>query len=122
MKTKTIPFDLETAKKIQAGEIKGRIMTRDGVEIYKMCLTRSRQNKDGFIPFSCLVLEVPDTDAKEFEFKPFDRVLVTQDGWDYWITSLYRNKTPDGRHICIDNLEYDYCILYEGNEHLAYNK
>lgn len=27
MKTKTIPFDLETAKKIQAGEIEGRIKT-----------------------------------------------------------------------------------------------
>ena len=30
MRTKTISFDLETAKKIQAGEIDGAIKTRDG--------------------------------------------------------------------------------------------
>lgn len=30
METKQIPFDLETIKKIQAGEIKGTILTRDG--------------------------------------------------------------------------------------------
>ena len=30
METKIIPFDLETAKKIQAGEINGRIRTRAG--------------------------------------------------------------------------------------------
>lgn len=29
MKTKIIPFDLETAKKIQAGEIEGKIVRRD---------------------------------------------------------------------------------------------
>ena len=34
MKTKIIPFDLETAKKIQAGEIEGRIVTAlDNVEM-----------------------------------------------------------------------------------------
>ena len=30
MKTKIIPFDVKTAKKIQAGEIKGRIRTKEG--------------------------------------------------------------------------------------------
>ena len=30
MKTKIIPFDLETAKKIQAGEVEGRILTKEG--------------------------------------------------------------------------------------------
>ena len=30
MKTKIIPFDIKTAKKIQAGEIKGRIRTKEG--------------------------------------------------------------------------------------------
>lgn len=30
MKTKIIPFDLETAKKIQDGKIEGRIRTKEG--------------------------------------------------------------------------------------------
>lgn len=66
-----------------------------------------------------LVLEVPDNEPQKQQFKPFDKVLVTQDSWHYWIPSLYRNETPDGKHICIDNLEYDKCIPYEGNEHLV---
>lgn len=37
MKTKIIPFDLETAKKIQAGEIKGEIKTRDGRKARILC-------------------------------------------------------------------------------------
>ena len=31
METKTIPVDLETAKKIQAGKIKGTIKTKNGL-------------------------------------------------------------------------------------------
>lgn len=64
MKTKTIPFDLETAKKIQAGEIEGKIKTKNGVEVYKMCLTQSRQSKSGCMPFSYFVLEVPDNESQ----------------------------------------------------------
>ena len=37
MKTKTIPFDLELAKKIQAGEIEGRIKTREGGKARILC-------------------------------------------------------------------------------------
>ena len=53
---------------------------------------------------------------KKHEFKPFDKVMVTQKGWGYWIPSIYRNQTPDGKHICIDNLEYDLCKPYEEND------
>ena len=37
MKTKIIPFDLETAKKIQAGEIEGRIVCRTGCPARILC-------------------------------------------------------------------------------------
>lgn len=37
MKTKIIPFDLETAKKIQAGEIEGRIVTKKGNTVRIIC-------------------------------------------------------------------------------------
>ena len=32
MKTVTIPFDLEMAKKIQSGEVKGKIVDKIGIE------------------------------------------------------------------------------------------
>ena len=141
MKTKTIPFDLEMAKKIQAGEMDGKIKTRLGKNVLIVFWDKKDENgyvilalidmpgtdivlsykHNGKIKNGCslteyeLVLEVPDNEPK---FKPFDKVLVSQDGWNYWIPSLYRNETPDGKHICIDNLEYDKCIAYEGNEHM----
>lgn len=32
MKTVTVPFDLEMAKKIQSGEVKGKIVDKIGIE------------------------------------------------------------------------------------------
>ena len=57
-----------------------------------------------------------NTDYDKQTFKPFDKVMVTQKGWNYWIPNIYRNQTPDGKHICIDNLEYDLCKPYEEND------
>lgn len=141
MKTKTIPFDLEMAKKIQAGEIEGRIKNKRGYAVRLICTDLKGTDRaivcaldfgqeecvyyytiDGICMVGSesgvwnLVLEVPDNEP---QFKPFDKVLVTMDGWHYWIPSLYRNETPDGKHICIDDLEYDKCIPYEGNENLV---
>lgn len=143
MKTKTIPFDLETVKKIQAGEIKGWVMCNN-VEAHIIDLDMyfqgkkyicaqvlgntgeyitSLYNADGtdadFIVGYGLYIELQYPDDVP-QFKPFDKVLVAQNGWGYWIPSLYRNKTPDGKHICIDNLEYDKCRPYEYNERLPY--
>lgn len=144
---KRVPFDLDTAKKIQAGEIEGRIVTDKGASVRILCYdlkcgkysigaaisvqqdaerfccvterglrSTGEQMNDGW--FDKLLIELPE-EAPKHDFKPFDMVLVSQNGWHYWIPSLYRNETPDGKHICIDNLEYDKCIPYEGNEHLV---
>lgn len=152
MKMKIIPFNLETAKKIQAGEVEGKII-RSGApkqvcEILDFAAEYQDKCSEKFLIVKVpahdfekeklwiyhqdgramhnsnygygemwfdLALEVPD----EPQFEPFEKVLVTQNGWHYWIPSLYRNATPDGKHICIDNLEYDKCLPYEGNEHLV---
>lgn len=140
MKTKIIPFDAKIAKDIQDGKIEGKIVCYYAME-YKpariICWDRIPSYpivalvkigscfesvfffslKGDNVGGNSLFLEVPD---KEPQFKPFDKVLVTQDGWHFWIPSLYRNETLDGKHVCIDDLEYDQCIPYEGNEHLVY--
>lgn len=60
------------------------------------------------------VLTTKDRICKlSYKFKPFDKVLVSQNGWSYWIPSLFRNTTHDSKYICIDNCEYDKCIPYE---------
>jgi hypothetical protein len=100
MKTKFIPFDLEIANKIQAGEIDGKIKTIHGCKARIICWDRKdsetpivflAQYDDWEDLYECnikgeymtgrgddamlshLVLEVPDNEP---QFKPFDKVLV----------------------------------------------
>ena len=141
MKTKTIPFDLETAKKIQAGEIKGSIKTREG-NFAKLLVTdlkseqpivaaiRSGRSED-VVTVSVdgcfykskwesnfdLILEVPDTKP---EFKPFDRVLVRDNEDNAWCPAFYayHNKRYL-EHRVVGGGWWRYCIPYEGNEHLV---
>ena len=55
METKTIPFDLETAKKIQAGEIAGRITTKDGKDVRIICSDKASTDDDNKTQIVCLI-------------------------------------------------------------------
>ena len=142
MKTKIIPFDLETAKKIQAGEIEGKITCHYGGG-YKpariICWDRIPSHPIvGLVKIgSCfesvfffdkrgetqdnekLVFEVPDNESK---FKPFDRVLVRKDENDdgepdTWVISYFMDESVAGYRV-LNGEWFDQCIPYEGNEHL----
>ena len=144
MKTKTIPFDLETAKKIQAGEIKGKIKTQDGKNVRILCAdvqnngypivaaamgsdgeTVHLYRIDGSYYFKCvssnndLVLEVP---ADEPQFKPFDCVLVRDNDNEQWKCALFSHvrdcEYRDGEY-CASSLWWKQCIPYEGNQELV---
>lgn len=142
MKTKIIPFDLETAKKIQAGDIDGKIETREGSPVRLLCTNLKNEQsivvavtsmKSGFENIQTygtsgnfltrsyaysrfdLVLEVSD---HEPEFKPFDKILVRNEG-GIWTTNLFSHYTN------LRNYPYQavwgswmQCIPYEGNENL----
>ena len=118
MKTKIIPFDLETAQKIQAGTIDGKIKTRCGYDARILCTdlmgqaqpvlaafitcrsesvlhytTKGRFYINGELNDLDLVLEVPDNEP---QFKPFDKVLVrgghstvTQER-NIWVPAYYQ--------------------------------
>jgi len=153
MKTKIIPFDLETAKKIQAGEIEGRIRTKEGnftariicfdkvklvhgdgttvKQIVSLTYNENARedvmyvhNQKGEVqaPFGWqrgfdLVLEVPDNEPQEPQFKPFDKVLVRQNGFDKWKANFFSHM-DNGYYKCV-NSRYKECILFEGHEHLV---
>lgn len=55
----------------------------------------------------------------ECPFKPFDKVLVRNDGEQEWWATLF-SSYRDGDYWAIDGLRYSLCIPYEGNEHLAF--
>lgn len=55
---------------------------------------------------------------REYEFKPFDKVLVRQSESDNWEAMLFSNYTDKPhRYRCL-GMNYMYCVKYEGNEHL----
>ena len=136
-----MPFDLETAKKIQAGEIDGAIKTREGLPVRllctdvkgQQCLVIATLHRDGsevvdlyvvhgnFSPSGAysghdLVLEVPDSEP---EFNPFDKVLVRDDDSCEWCLALYAYYRESTKlHRMVGGACWDQCIPYEGNEHL----
>lgn len=137
MKTKIIPFDLETAKKIQAGEIKGKIKTRDSKDVDEIVSFGTPLEYNVFAvingrPHSFtergferswdksgkwigdLVLEVSDNEP---QFKPFDRVLVRDEDDEIWDCDMFSLRY-DGKYWCIGGIKQQ-CIPYEGNEHLV---
>ena len=137
MKTKIIPFDLETAKKIQSGEVEGKVLDKDNFEGTIITTNGNNTPLPVVIKFSfdCgdyiiffgedgknakgneLFLEVPDNEP---QFKPFDRVLVRNDDEEIWQPRLYEMYSGGTeKHYCQDGVGYLQCIPYEGNEHLV---
>ena len=143
METKMIkiPFEVELAKKISNGEVKGRIVTRDGRSVRIVCW----DTKDPAYPIIALVddgvemyepymedgrwiykgnevldlmLEVPEEKPK-CEFKPFDRVLVRSLYFNskIWYNDIFSFRDKDGKYMCIGN-KWDECIPY--NEETAH--
>lgn len=136
MGTKIIPFDLETAKKIQAGEIKGRVLDRDNFEgtiittngvntPMPVGIKFSFSKGDNILFFGIdgknnaegnrLVLEVP---YNEPQFKPFDKVLVRDRDCEEWCADFYSHLSNDERYICV-SCGWKQCIPYEGNQELV---
>lgn len=147
MEKKTIPFDLETAKKIQAGDIAGSIKTKngltckmvsycDGTDFFverktevgycRLCYPYTKDGRyidgknNGGTDYD-LILEVPE-EAPKHEFKPFDKVLVREyedaDGEpDTWVISFFMDESIVGYRV-LNGEWFDKCIPYEGNEYL----
>ena len=57
---------------------------------------------------------------KEYEFKPFERVLVRDGICEKWRCNIYSHKELNDKYPykCI-YAGYKQCIPYEGNEHLV---
>lgn len=143
MKTKIIPFDLDMAKKIQTGEIKGRIIYNSSeAEIldfnlyfkghaYVCAKTKGNSGEYATRLFnkygkdaengnnvSCynLILEVPDNKP---QFKSFDRVLVRDSDDEEWTVGIFSHMTDlEQPYACVGNIFVYQCIPYAGNENL----
>lgn len=60
----------------------------------------------------------------KYEFKPFDKVLVRDEDDKEWHISLFAREIVDDynglpyKYECSNGTLWDYCIHFEGNEHL----
>ncbi len=70
------------------------------------------KNLGGKLNFETLEIE-----RNQPELKPFDRVLVKDTKKAAWQISLFGFKDYN-YYYCIGGARYEYCIPYEGNEHL----
>lgn len=136
---KRVPFDIELAKKIQSGEVEGKIKTRNGEDARIVAWDRKNEHhtpitalvdygeKESTIYYSengeydfgnnthnDLVLEVPDNKPL---FKPFDKVLARDYDRDTWCVEIYSHPARNGDHYCIGGMWHQ-VIPFEGNEHL----
>lgn len=146
MATKQIPFSLEMVKKIQAGEVKGCIKTRDGkaarflgeinAPIYSLIFAIKESNCEDEFLNTCttkgrsgthchtyyrydIILEIEAGQPKrEYQFKPFDKVLGRNGDNRVWLPDFFSNYTNRlHKYACMTGV-YNQCIPYEGNEHL----
>lgn len=144
MKTKIIPFDLEMAKKIQAGEIEGRIKTKTNKDVRIICWNRMDTETpivflvqydnwedlhecdskgeyiEGYgddVRLNKLIFEVPDNEP---HFKPFDKVLVRNGMNCIWWPSIFSHQLGENYYtVSIYSYKKEHIIPYEGNENLV---
>lgn len=141
-----VPFLFEMAMKIQNGEVKGKIETREGnpakILDYRLKNTPNDmivviKNKNGVesvnnyydngmlfdqkAPFRAdLLLYLEDEEkAPQHEFKPFEKVLVRDNEREIWNPDIFCKHEPEREFefVCFKEC-WKQCIPYEGNEHL----
>lgn len=145
MALKQIPFSLEMVKKIQAGEVKGCIKTRDGKTarflgeikdpVYPLVFAIKTKHSEGnelldthtltgryvhvYEHENDIILEIEVGQPKrEYQFKPFDKVLVRENDIQEWRCALFSHNSKNGYGFIADALYWKQCIPYAGNENL----
>lgn len=58
-------------------------------------------------------------DEPRQHFKPYAKVVVRYDDWQYWVCGLFSHRSPEGEYVCVNGIYYKQCLPYEGNEHLV---
>lgn len=58
-------------------------------------------------------------DEPRQHFKPYAKVVVRYDDWQYWVCGLFSHISPEGEYVCVNGFYYKQCLPYEGNEHLV---
>lgn len=144
---KQVEFDIELVKKIQSGEVKGCIKTRNGEparflgelnnKMYPLVFALGLINKEieavdkftidgkyistGEYSNIDIILEIEEERQKsEYQFKPFDKVLGRDEDNQLWKPDIFSFYKEDDlyRYRCLGDI-FKQCIPYEGNQELV---
>lgn len=137
---KQVEFDIKLVKKIQSGEVKGKVLTRGGMkarflgvlndDTYPLVfaitingkeLLKSHRKNGWFSTDESsydIILEIEEP-KQECQFKPFDKVLVRDGDEQEWKCALFSHNTKNMYRFVASSLYWAQCIPYEGNEHLV---
>ena len=139
MEKKIIPFDLETAKKIQDGKVEGKIKTRDSKDLDEMVFFRTPLEYNVYAVINGILHSftergferswdesgkwrgdlVIEVSYNEPQFKPFDKVLVRENDGQVWHCDFYSyTDNVHGMHYCVGHCG-EQILPYEENEHLV---
>ena len=136
-----LPFDAEKAKN------GAKVVTRDGKSVRIVCYDRYCKDfpiiglirlysdfelmctftPDGHYNFEDnedkdLFIEEEEVKEQKPQFKPYDRVLVRDNGNDTWRCDLFSHfHSKYNLFICV-GCAWGQCIPYKGNEHLVGTK
>lgn len=141
-KMKQIPFDLERALRIQNGEEEGKIMNKYGYDVRIICTNAkgtfpivgliSGTESPGETPYTFtktgkftkdidnnqydLILSIPIKEKKQFDLKPFDKVLVRDYETEQWQVNIfgYYIRADRGEQIAV-------CLYSAWTECIPYN-
>lgn len=135
-----VPFDLDTAKKITNGEIKGKIITRDGMSVRIICFDRKDderplialinnifKSREKCLSFTSigkydgnvahpkdLFIEMPEhlhsSDVDVTEFKP-GQPVIGKSGSSQWRYDFFSHYSPSGAYACTGRT-YLKCLPY----------
>lgn len=136
-KMTTAPFEAERAKRIQAGDEPGEIVTRDGRSVRVVCWDRENQ----FYPIIALVrdadspsegiysvgidgaaykdersehdLMICASERRRYKFEPFQRVLVRDFDIEEWMCDVFSHYKMGDKFsfVCVGSA-YKCCIPY----------
>lgn len=108
MKTVTIPFDLEMARKIQSGEVKGKIVDKREIE-YEI----AKWDAMGDYPLIGVYFDEKYNTSYARSFTIHGKYMESDSDFDLQLEIPWYLTHEDGDYVTIETKEYTYVLIYK---------
>lgn len=108
MKTVTVPFDLEMARKIQNGEVEGKIVGKCKTE-YEIV----KWNATGNYPLIGVYFDKESNVSSARSFTIHGKYMESDSDFDLQLEIPWYLTHEDGDYVTIETKEYTYVLIYK---------